>query len=118
MIPDKYKLVHLIIIAQIMSNYITESIALKFLQGPFLNYVNNFRKKLWNIEKEYYEKVFDKEEQNTVDIYNTMDEFLKVVAQVPVYEMEDITCLIKAYQVDEKSMQGIAKKILKYKDEK
>ena len=118
MIPDKYKLVHLIIIAQIMSNYITESIALKFLQGPFLNYVNNFRKKLWNIEKEYYEKVFDKEEQNTVDIYNTMDEFLKVVAQVPVYEMEDITCLIKAYRVDEKSMQGIAKKILKYKDEK
>jgi hypothetical protein len=118
MIPDKYKLVHLIIIAQVMSNYITESIALKFLQGPFLNYVNNFRKKLSNIEKEYYDKVFTKEEQNTVDIYNTMDEFLKVVAQVPVYDMEDIICLIKAYQADEKSMQGIAKKILKYKDEK
>ena len=84
MIPDKYKLVHLIIIAQIMSNYITESIALKFLHGPFLNYVNNFRKKLINIEKEYYEKVFKKEEQNTVDIYDTMDEFLKTVAQVPV----------------------------------
>ncbi len=118
MIPDKYKLVHLIIIAQIMSNYITESIALKFLHGPFLNYVNNFRKKLINIEKEYYEKVFKKEEQNTVDIYDTMDEFLKTVAQVPVYEMDDIICLIKAYHVDEKSMQGIAKKILKYKDEK
>jgi hypothetical protein len=47
-----------------------------------------------------------------------MDEFLKVVAQVPVYEMNDIICLIKANQIDEKSMQGIAKKILKYKDEK
>jgi hypothetical protein len=118
MMPDKYRLIHLIIIAQIMSNYITESIALKFLQGPFLNYVNNFRKKLWNIEKDYYDKLFDKEENYTIDAYDTMDEFLKVVAQVPVYEMNDIICLIKANQIDEKSMQGIAKKILKYKDEK
>jgi hypothetical protein len=118
MIPDKYKLVHLIIIAQVMSNYITESIALKFLQGPFLNYVNNFRKKLSKIEKDYYDKVFDKEETYTVEAYDTMDEFLKVVAQVPVYDMADVICLIKANQIDEKSMQGIAKKILKYKDEK
>jgi hypothetical protein len=47
-----------------------------------------------------------------------MDEFLKVVAQIPVYDMKDIVRLIKANQVDEKSMQGIANKILKYKDEK
>jgi len=118
MIPDKYKLVHLVIIAQIMSNYITESIALKFLQGPFLNYVNNFRKKLSKIEKDYYDKVFAKEEQYTIESYDAMDEFLKVVAQVPVYDMQDVIRLIKANQVDEKSMQGIANKILKYKDEK
>jgi hypothetical protein len=118
MMPDKYRLIHLIIIAQIMSNYITESIALKFLQGPFLNYVNNFRKKLWNIEKEYYDKMFNKEENITIDAYDAMDEFLKVVAQVPVFDMQDVIRLIKANQIDEKSMQGIANKILKYKDEK
>jgi hypothetical protein len=118
MIQDKYKLVHLIIIAQIMSNYITESITLKFLQGPFLNYVNNFRKKLIALEKTYYDKIYIKEESYTVDAYDTMDQFLKVVAQIPVYDMGDITLLIKAYQTDDKSMMGIAKKTLKNRNEK
>lgn len=101
-----------------MSYYITESIALGFLKGPFLNYVNNFRKKLIKIEKDYFDKVFDKEEKNTVDAYNTMDEFLKKISQVPLYDMGDIIDLIDAYHADENSMKGIAKKILKNKSEK
>lgn len=117
MIPDKYKLIHIIMIAQILSNYISEAIALKFLHGPFLNYVNNFRKKLIKLEKDYYDKLFDTQEDNLLDAYETMDEYLKVVSQVPMYDMGEIMLLIKAYQIDEKSMQGIAKKVIKHQKE-
>jgi hypothetical protein len=113
MIPDKYRLVHLVVIAQVMSYYITESMVLKFLHGPFLNYVTNFRKKLIAIEKDYFDKCFKAEENHTIDIYNTLDDYLKVVAQVPVYQMNDVIALIRANERDEKSMQCIAKKILK-----
>ena len=115
MIADKYRLIHLVIIAQIMNNYIADSIALKFLKGPFLNYVINFQKKLLKIEKDYYDKVFDKEEKYTVEAYNSMDEFLKIVSEIPVYDMEDAATLLKAYKIDQKSMQGIAKKIINNK---
>lgn len=115
MIPDKYRLVHLVVISQVMSYYITDSMVLNFLRGPFLNYVTNFRKKLIAIEKEYFDKCFKVEEDYTVDIYNTVDNYLKVVSQVPVYQMDDIIALIEANEIDEKSMQGIAKKTLKHR---
>jgi hypothetical protein len=111
---EKYRMVHLVIIAQIMSYYITEGMALKFLHGPFLNYVVNFRKKLIALEKTHFEKCITDEEKYTVDLYDSMDRFLKVIAQVPIYEMDDIVVLIEANRIDEKSMQGIAKKVIKH----
>ena len=115
MIPKEYKIVHMVMCAQVLSNYISDNKGDKTLQGSFLNYVNNFSKKLIKLEKEYFDLYFKHEEDNTKKIYEQFDKYLKEVSTIPVWEMNDIIQIIEAYKEDRKSIIGISKKILKYK---
>jgi len=75
--------------------------------------INSVLPELIKAEKEHYDKFFDKEEKSTSEVYQVFESFIKVISQVPIYDMENICYIIEAYQKDPKSINGIVNKILK-----
>lgn len=116
MIPQTSKLTHIKLIAQILLNYLADFRAdnnkQKFFSGTFKNFVNTFILKLSEIEAKYYDNALTKEEEATTVCYDVVDDFTKIVASVPVWEMRNIETIINAYNKDPKSIEGICRKIL------
>lgn len=116
MIPQTSKLTHIKLIAQILLNYLadfrSDNNKQKFFSGTFKNFVNTFILKLSEIEAKYYDNALTKEEEATTVCYDVVDDFIKIVASVPVWEMRNIETIINAYNKDPKSIEGICRKIL------
>ena len=41
---------------------------------------------------------------STIDVYNVYDNFMKKISEVPIYDMENISVIIDAYNKDKKSI--------------
>lgn len=117
MIPQDAKLIHIKILAQVLLNYLSdfkaESKTKTFFTGAFKNFVNNFILKLSEVESKHFEKAINKEEEATSAIYDVTDEFYKTISSVPIWEMANIVTIINAYNKDQKSIEGICKKVLR-----
>ena len=117
MIPRDLKVLHTAMAAQVLQNYIVDMKANNWFTGVFKNFVNNFLEQFRKLEKSYFDVYYEHKEDNTIELYDTYDEYLKTVATVPLWEMKYMTDIIKAYHIDQKSMIGIAKKIHNNKKE-
>lgn len=115
MIPRETQIVHVVMSAQLLSNYIVDMKANNWFTKTLLNFVNNFIKKLHEVERNYFDIYFNHKEEDSAKLYNSYDKFTHKAATVPLWDMDDISTLIDAYYADPKSMQGIAKKVLKQK---
>ena len=117
MIPHDAKLTHIKILAQILLNYLSDFRAVNskqnFFTGAFKSFVNTFIGKLVEIEAKYYDRAIAKEEEATDVVYDVMDNYLKAVANVPLWDQQNIITIINAYYVDKGSIEGICKKVLK-----
>jgi len=113
MIPRDLKVLHTAIAAQILQNYIIDMRANNWFTGVFKNFVNNFLQQFKKLESKFFDIYFDHKEEDTIELYDTYDAYLKAVATVPLWEMKYMTDIIQAYHIDQKSMIGIAKKIHK-----
>jgi methyltransferase-like protein len=107
------KITHIIINAQMLNNRLTDSIGEKVFKQNLKLKCNHFLTELIKVEKEWYDKFFDAKEQSTIDVYNVYEKFINEVSKVPIWEMENIITILKAYQKDPKSIEGITKKIMK-----
>lgn len=60
-----------------------------------------------------YDNFFNKVEDSTAVVFDVHDGFIKAIASVPIWDMQNITAMIEAYNKDPKSIQGIVNKILR-----
>lgn len=118
MIPRELKVLHTAIAAQVLQSYIVDMKAENWFTGVFKNFVNNFLEQFKKLESKFFDLYFDHKEEDTVKLYDMFDKYIHTVAQVPLWEMENIKDLIDAYFIDQKSMTGVAKKVHKYHKEK
>lgn len=118
MIPKDLKVLHTAIAAQVLQNYIVDMKAENWFTGVFKKFVTNFLSQFKKLESKFFDLYFNHKEDDTVKLYEVYDKYLYTVAQVPLWEMENIKDLIDAYFIDPKSMTGVAKKVHKYYKEK
>lgn len=118
MIPFHSKLTHIKLIAQILLNYLSdykfENQKESFFTGSFKNFVNTFLLKLIELERKHFDKAISKEEVAVSVCYDIMDDYIKIVSSVPVWDMKNIETIIHAYNKDKKSIEGICRKILNH----
>ena len=98
---------------QVLQDRLHDQAADKHFNQSLKNKANNFLKELQKVEKNYFDKFFDKSEDSTTYVYDVYDTFISEISKVPIYDMPNITMIIKAYNKDSKSIEGICKKILK-----
>ena len=115
MIPENNRINHIAIASQVLSYYIQDMKANHWFKGVLLNFANKFIEKLKETEWKYFDKMYSQEEEAAVVVYETYDSFIKTVSNIPIWEMNNITEILIAYQADPKSVEGIVRKINKYK---
>ena len=113
MIPENNRISHIVIACQVLSYYIQDMKANGWFKGILLKFVNNLIEKLKEVEWKYFDKMYGKEEEASTIVYDTYDNFIKTVACVPIWEMQNLTKIIQAYNKDKKSIEGIVNKIMR-----
>lgn len=113
MIPKELKVLHTAMAAQILQNYIIDMRADNWFTGVFKNFVNNFLQQFKKLESKFFDLYFKHQEDNTIELYDVYEDYLKKVAEVPLWEMNNVKDIIDAYLLDPSSMVGIAKKVHK-----
>jgi len=113
MIPNNQKETHIKLLAQVLFNYITDLKADNYFTGKFKMFVNSFINQLAEVEKKNFDKALELEEEAATITYNVVDQFYRQMANVPVWDMQNIGQIVDAYYTDQKSIEGITKKILR-----
>lgn len=103
---------HSIIINQIALNHMHNLKHTEFYKREFKQKLNLFLPELIKCEPEY-DAFFEAVEDSTSHVYDVYNNYIKEVASVPIWDCENIAMIIKAYKKDQKSIEGICKKILK-----
>lgn len=114
MIPRELKVLHTAIAAQVLQNYIVDMKAENWFTGVFKNFVSNFLQQFRKLETKFFDLYFTHKEEDTVKLYETFDNYIHTVSQVPLWEMQNVKDLLDAYFIDPESMKGIAKKVHKH----
>jgi len=117
MIPIESRLTHIKLLAQVQLNYISDFKAdfkdRNFFTGAFKSFLNNLIIKLSEIEEKHFDHAINKEERATEECYAVLDNYLKTMSSVPIWDMANIETIINAYNINPKAIEGIVKKILK-----
>jgi hypothetical protein len=113
---DTDKITHVAINCQVLLFRLSNSIAEGYYKTGLKQMAKNFQNELVKVEKNYFDKFFNKSEESTKVVYEVYDTFMQTVANVPIYDMENVTKILEAYDKDPKSIEGIVKKINKSHD--
>lgn len=111
--PDD-KLVHAIISAQLALN-LNEDLkhtVPQLYRHTLKNRTQNYLDELIKNEK-FFDEFFNKEESSLNDVYNVYEKFLKVVALIPIWEMDNFVKVIKAYLLDAKAFERTVNRVTK-----
>jgi hypothetical protein len=57
-------------------------------------------------------------EDDVYDVQGYFDKFIHEVASIPFVDLLNVTAILQAYKIDEKSICGIAKKVIKHNEDK
>jgi hypothetical protein len=57
--------------------------------------------------------MFSEKEEASQVIYDVYDNFIKTVSNVPIWEMQNVTQILEAYEKNPKSIEGVVRKVLK-----
>ena len=106
------RITHIAILSQILLNYLNDTNANNYFGKLLKMTCKRFLSELIKVERNVYDKFFDKSEDSTLVVYDTADAFYKTVSNIPIYDMENLSRIWEAYQKDKKSIEGIVKKIL------
>lgn len=113
MIPESNRINHIVISSQVLSYYIAGMKSDNYFKKVLLKFTNNFIEQLKTVEWKYFDKMFKSEEEASVIVYETYENFIKTIASVPIWEMQNVSKILEAYNKDPKSIEGLVKKILK-----
>lgn len=74
------------------------------------NRTNNYLSELIKHEKDF-DLLFNNAEGGLKEVYEAMEEFIKTISVIPVWEMENFSQVVKAYLKDRDSIEGIVRKV-------
>lgn len=106
------KITHAIISTEIVLNHLQEIKHTNYYRQELKKKLNLVLPELIKAEEDF-DKFFDSKEKETNEVYQVYDEFIKTIASVPIYNCEIVTAIIKAFNKNPKSLEGIVNKILK-----
>lgn len=108
----EHKIIHAIMTSQLALNknedlrYSAPSVFKKTLKQKTSTYLEELIKS----EKDF-DLLFEKEESSLKQVYDVLEKFVDIMSKVPIWEMENVSEVIKAYFKDRSSIEGIVKKI-------
>ena len=108
-----HKIITSVLAMQISSNILTDLQSAKVFKSSLKMHINRTIDALKEVEVEHYDNFFKAKENETAGVYEVYENFIKVIAQVPIYDAENLLTMYEAYKKDPKSMNGITNKILK-----
>jgi hypothetical protein len=108
-----HKLITGVLAMQISQNILIDLQGLKLFKNALKMQINRTIGLLTDVERKYYDDFFNVKESETSQVYEVYENFIKEIAQVPIYDAENLLTLYKAYKKDPKSMEGITNKILR-----
>jgi hypothetical protein len=99
-LTEKYvhKLVTSVMTAQILNNQLHELSVVGLFQKKDKQIINNAVRILENIETTYYDKFWEEKEKDTSDVYLVYETFIKVVSNIPIYDVENLMYLYDLYK--------------------
>jgi len=106
------KVVHAILSAQLalnMNEELKHSVP-QFFKNTLKSRTKNYLDELVKNEK-LFDEFFDLKEQSLVDVYNVYEKFIKVIALVPLWEMENLCEVVKSYMHDKPAFERTVKRV-------
>jgi len=99
-LTEKYvhKLVTSVMTAQILSDQLHELTLVGLFKQRDKQIINNAKTVLQSIETNYYDKFWEEKQKDTSDVYLVYETFIKVMSQVPVYDVENLMYLYDLYK--------------------
>ena len=99
-LTEKYvhKLVTSVMTAQILSDQLHELTLVGLFKQRDKQIINNTKTVLQSIETNYYDKFWEEKQKDTSDVYLVYETFIKVMSQVPVYDVENLMYLYDLYK--------------------
>lgn len=108
-----HKIITSVLAMQISSNILTDLQSTKVFKSSLKMHINRTIDALKEVEVKHYDNFFKTKENETSQVYEVYENFIKEISQVPIYDAENLITLYKAYKKDPKSMEGITNKILR-----
>jgi hypothetical protein len=99
-LTEKYvhKLVTSVMTAQILNNQLHQLSVVGLFQKKDKQIINNAVRILENIETTYYDKFWEEKEKDTSDVYLVYETFIKVMSNIPIYDVENLMYLYDLYK--------------------
>jgi hypothetical protein len=102
-----HKLVTSVMTAQILQNQLHELVVGKIFQQKDKQHIKNAIKVLESIEVKYYDKFYDKKEEETSEVYDFYEKFIQTISNVPIYDASVVLMLYKLYKDTPKKLQDL-----------
>ena len=108
-----HKIITGVLAMQISSNILTDLQGTKLFKNAIKMQINRTIDLLTDVERKYYDDFFNSKENETSQVYEVYENFIKQISKVPIYDAENLMLMYEAYKKDQNSMQGITNKILR-----
>jgi hypothetical protein len=105
------KVTHSIIACQIALNHLSDLKHTNVYRHGVKRGINLLLPELIKAESDY-DKFFNTKEDETVNVYEVYDQYIKAVASVPIWDCENIALIIEAYKKDPKAIEEAVQKVL------
>lgn len=102
-----HKLITSVMTAQILNNQLHDLVVNKVFKQSDKKHINNAIKILESIESKYYDKFYDKKEEETSEVYDFYEKFISTMANVPIYDASVVMMLYKLYKETPRKLQDL-----------
>jgi hypothetical protein len=105
--PETNKLISAIMTAQILNNQLFDLRVNNVFKQRDKQLINNALKVLENVESKWYDKLCNNAEQQTFEVYDVYNSFIKQIANVPIFDMQVLMLLYRLYKDHPSKLQEL-----------
>lgn len=105
--PETNKLISAIMTAQILNNQLFDLRVNNVFKHRDKQLINNALKVLESVENKWFDKLYNNAEEQTYEVYNVYNSFIKQIANVPIFDMQVLMLLYKLYKDHPKKLQDL-----------
>lgn len=105
--PETNKLISAIMTAQILNNQLFDLRVNNVFKQRDKQLINNALKVLENVETKWYDKLCKTAEEQTFEVYDVYNSFIKQIANVPIFDMQVLMLLYRLYKDHPSKLQEL-----------